>query len=200
MDCRRCLVSLAAGLLLTGCGISALVPTTEMPAEQRASIVFQRAVLAPLTGFGSEIAIAVAGSAIDRREGALRAPGGLGAAVDRVAAETAYQDQIRTALDMEDPFTRFVLAARVWLASEVDGGRLAPAAAQEAVARLRTEVWTYRARGENFAPAMVSLRRSLWRESPGATLDSLAREGAIYRQYRLDCPTERAWGDVSTRC
>lgn len=200
MDCRRFLVALAAALLLGGCGISALVPTTEMPSEQQASIVFQRAVLAPLTLGGSEIAIALAGGEMDRREAALRAPGGLGAAADRAAAEAAYQEHIRPGLAMEDPFTRFILAARLWLAGEVDAGRLAPAAVQEAVVRIRGEVWASRARRENFAPAAVSLRRALWREAPGAALESLQRETVIYRQLRLDCPTERTWGDVTAQC
>jgi len=200
MDCRRSLVTLAAGWLLTGCGISALVPTTAMPTEQRTHLVFQRVVLAPLTFGGSELAIYMAGDELDRREAALRAPGGLGAAADRAVAERAYQEQLRPALDMEDPFTRFILASRLWLAGEVDGDRLAPEAAQEAVRRLRAEVWAYRARRENFAPAAVSLRRLLWQEAPGATLESLQRESVIYRQLRLNCPTERTWGDVTAHC
>lgn len=196
----RAMAPLACGLCCAGCGISALVPTTEMPLEQQVGVVGQRVMLAPLTLGGSEIAVALAGGKIDRREDALRAPGGLDAALDRATAEGAYQDRVRPTLDMADPFTRFVLAARLWLAGEVDAGRLESAAARDAVTRIRGEVWTARAGRENFAPAAVSLRRSLWAAVPSATLESLQRETEIYRRYRLYCPTERTWGDVTSHC
>jgi hypothetical protein len=51
-----------------------------------------------------------------------------------------------------------------------------------------------------FAPAAVHLRRTLWAATPGITLESLQREGELYRRFRLGCPTERAWGNVHTIC
>jgi len=191
---------LACGPLLAGCGIGALAPNAEMPAEQWAGIVAQRVALAPMTAGGSEVAVFLAAREIDRREAALQAPGGLGAAVDWPTAEASYQDQVRPALDLDDPFTRFLLAARLWLAGEVDAGRIAQAQAREALAQIRLEVWRLRARRENFAPAAVHLRRTLWAATPGITLESLQREGELYRRFRLGCPTERAWGNVHTIC
>jgi len=192
--------ALACGVLLGGCGISALVSEPEMPVEQRATLYFQRLTLLPLTAGVSEVAVAVTGVETWRREAALAAPGGFAAASDRAAAEAAYQEGLRSALDLGDPFTRFVLAARAWLAGEVDAGRMAPAAAAAALEGLRAEVRTLRARRENFAPAAVYLRRALWQAAPGATLESLQRETELYRRYRLDCPTERTWGRVDSAC
>lgn len=192
--------SLACGLLLAGCGISALVPDATMPVEKRANVYFQRAVLFPLTAGASEVAVAVSGAEAARREAALAAPGGLGATADRAAAETAYQENLRPALDARDPFTRFVLESRLWLAGEVDGGRMAPADALTAVARIRAEVVALRARRENFAPAAVHLRRALWAAAPGAALEGLQREIELYKRFRLDCPTERTWGRVESAC
>ena len=187
-------------LLASGCGISALVPAREMPVEQQVSIVAQRMVFFPLTVTGSEIALAVKTSDRSQREAAPRAPGGLEAAADRASAERAYQDRLRPSLDLADPFTRFVLEARLWLAGEVDAGRLTAAQAFEALDRVRLEVLVLRARRENFAPASFSLRRTLWAAGPGITLEGLQRETELYRRYRLDCPTEVTWGDVASYC
>jgi hypothetical protein len=186
--------------LLTGCGISALVPTREMPVEQQVSIVAQRMVLFPLTITGSEIALAVKTHERSEREAALRASGGLEAAADQAGAETAYQDRIRPSVDLTDPFTRFVLEARLWLAGELDAGRLTLAQAFEALDRVRLEVLVLRARRENFAPASFSLRRTLWAAGPGITMEGVQRETELFRRYRLDCPTERIWGDVVSQC
>jgi len=194
------LIPLAGGLLLAGCGIGALVPDANMPAEQRANLIFQRAVLFPLTAGTSEVAVAVAGSRAARREAALGAPGGLSAPAERAAAETAYQAAMGAALDPEDPFTRFVLASRLWLAGEVDAGRMASADALEAVARVRAEVGALRARRENFSPAALHLRRTLWAAAPGITPEGLQRETEVYRRYALGCPSERTWGRVESGC
>ena len=190
----------ACGLLLAGCGISALVPDAGMPVEQRANLYFQRAVLFPLTAGASEVAVGLAGAEADRREAALRAPGGLAAPADRTAAETAYQEGLRRALDLTDPFTRFVLASRLWLAGEVNAGRMAPADALGAVAAIQAEVERLRARRENFASASVHLRRTLWAAAPGTNLEGLQRETELYRRFRLDCPTARTWGRVESIC
>ena len=133
-------------------------------------------------------------------EGRLHEAAGLAAAADRAAAETAYQEAVRPTLDLTDPFTQFLLAARLWLAGEVDAGRVAPGPALEAVARLRAEVGVLRARRENFAPAAAHLRRTLWAAAAGTTLEGLQRETELYRRYRLDCPTERTWGRVESAC
>ena len=186
--------------LLAGCGISALVPTREMPVEQQVSIVAQRMVLFPLTITGSEIALAVKTYERSQREAVLRAPGGLDAAADRASTEMAYQDRTRPSLDLGDPFTRFVLEARLWLAGELDAGRLTPAQAFEALDRVRLEVLVMRARRENFAPASFSLRRTLWAAGPGVNLEGVQRETELFRRYRLDCPTEVTWGDVASYC
>ncbi len=191
---------LACGLLLAGCGWSGLALDANMPAEQRANLITQRVFLFPLTVGTSEVAALVAGVEAGRREAALGAPGGLAAAADRAAAETAYQEGIRPVLDVTDPFTRFVLASRLWLAGEADAGRMAPAEAAEAVARIRAEVGALRARRENFAPAAAHLRRTLWAAAPGTTLEGLQRETELYRRYRLDCSTERTWGRVESAC
>ena len=187
-------------LLLAGCGWSGLVLQADMPAEQQANLVFQRVILLPLTAGGSEVVAIGAAVQASRRDAALGAPGGLEAAADRAGAEAAYQDRIGTSLDLEDPFTRFLLATRLWLAGEVDAGRMAPADALAVLARMRTEVGVYRARRENFTPAAPSLRRALWAAAPGATLESLQRETQLYRRYRLDCPSERTWGSVTSTC
>jgi hypothetical protein len=190
----------ACALLLGGCGWSGLALQADMPAEQKANLVFQRVILFPLTvGVSEGIAVAATIDA-GRREAVLGAPGGLAAAADRAGAEAAYQDQIRPSLDLEDPFTRFLLETRLWLAGEVDAGRAAPGDALAVLARMRAEVAVYRARRENFAPAAPSLRRSLWAAVPGATLESLQQETQLYRRYRLDCPSERTWGSVTSTC
>ena len=191
---------LACGLLSAGCGISALVPDRNMPAEQVASIAVQRVVLFPLTGGSSEVALAVAAVQASRREAVLAGAGGLAAPAGRGGAEAAYQDQIRPSLDLGDPFTRFVLATRLWLAGEVDAGRMTEAQAQEVLGHIRAEVSVLRARRENFAPASVHLRRTLWAVAPGTTLGSLQRESELYRRYRIECPTERSWGTVQSFC
>ena len=191
---------LAWGLLSAGCGIRALVPDRNMPAEQVASIAVQRVVLFPLTAGSSEVALAVAASQASRREAVLGGAGGLAAAAGRPGAEAAYQDPIGPSLDLDDPFSRFILAARLWLAGEVDAGRMTEAQAQEALARIRAEVGVLRARRENFAPAAVHLRRTLWAVAPGTTLEGLQRESELYRRYRLGCPTERSWGTVQSLC
>jgi hypothetical protein len=171
-----------------------------MPAEQQANLVFQRVILFPLTvGVSEGIAIASTVEA-GRREAILGAPGGLAAAADRAGAEDAYQDQIRPRLDLDDPFTRFLLETRLWLAGEVDAGRVAAGDALAVLERMRAEVAQYRARRENFSPAGPSLRRTLWAAVPGATLESLQRETQLYGRYRLDCPSERTWGSVTSAC
>jgi len=190
----------ACALLLGGCGWSGLALQSEMPVEQQTSLVFQRVTLFPLTvGVSEGIAIAATTEA-GRREAILGAPGGLAAAADRAGAEAAYQDQVRPSLDLDDPFTRFLLETRLWLAGEADAGRVAPADALAVLARMRAEVAVYRARRENFAPAAPSLRRTLWAAVPGANLEALQRETQLYQQYRLGCPSERAWGSVTSTC
>jgi hypothetical protein len=187
-------------LLLAGCGLNGLRGEPGMPPEQQVSLVTDRVVLAPRTQGASEAIVAFAAAEAARADAALRAPGGLAAETGRAAAETAYQQQVGPGLNIDDPFTRFGLVARRWLAAEVDAGRVTPAQAQVALARVLDEVALARARRENFAPAAPFLRRVLWAAAPGTTMESLQRETALYREHYLQCPSERSWGTVSSTC